>query len=56
MQYAIEMGLGAIIYTPSFMKIGSDIQQLIGGKHRQHGYLISLLLFFKIRNVDYKLY
>jgi hypothetical protein len=25
-----EMGSGAMIYIPSFMKIGSDIQKLIG--------------------------
>jgi predicted metalloprotease len=27
---AIEMGSGAVIYVPSFMKIGSGIQKLIG--------------------------
>jgi hypothetical protein len=26
--YAAEMGSGAMIYIPSFMKIGSDIQKL----------------------------
>jgi hypothetical protein len=31
MKYAVEMGSGAIIYTPSFMKIGSGIQRLMGG-------------------------
>jgi hypothetical protein len=46
MKYAIEMGSSAIIYIPSFMKIGSGIQKLIGGIHRQHGDLISLFLFF----------
>jgi hypothetical protein len=25
------MGSGAVIYVPSFIKIGSDIQKLIGG-------------------------
>jgi hypothetical protein len=36
-----------MIYVPSFIKIGSDIPKLIRGihKHRQHGDLISLLLF-----------
>jgi hypothetical protein len=27
MNYAIEMGSGAIIYIPSFIKIGSGIQK-----------------------------
>jgi hypothetical protein len=34
MKYAIEMGLGAMIYTPSFIKIDSGIQKLIGGIRR----------------------
>jgi hypothetical protein len=29
--YAVEMGTGATIYIPSFIKTGSDIQKLIGG-------------------------
>jgi hypothetical protein len=50
MKYAIEMGPSAMIYIPSFVKIGSGIQKLIGGdmqKHRQRGDLISLLLFLQ---------
>jgi hypothetical protein len=43
------MGSGAVIYIPSFIKIGSGIQELIGGRHRQQGDLISLVYFFKIR-------
>jgi hypothetical protein len=31
MKYALEMGSGAIIYIPSFIKIGSGIQTLMGG-------------------------
>jgi hypothetical protein len=31
MKYAIEMGSGAMIYIPSFIKTGSGIQKLIGG-------------------------
>jgi hypothetical protein len=31
MKYAVEMGSGAIIHIPSFIKIDSDIQKLIGG-------------------------
>jgi hypothetical protein len=34
MKYAVEMGSGAMIYIPSFLKIGSPIQKLIGGIHR----------------------
>jgi hypothetical protein len=29
MKYAVEMGSGAMIYIPSFIKIGSGIQKLI---------------------------
>jgi hypothetical protein len=43
MKYAVEMGLGVMIYIPSFIKIGSGIQKLIVGIHRQHGDLISVL-------------
>jgi hypothetical protein len=28
---AVEMGSGAMLYIPSFMKIGSGIQKLMGG-------------------------
>jgi hypothetical protein len=31
MKYAVEMGSGAVIYIPSFIKISSAIQNLIGG-------------------------
>jgi hypothetical protein len=31
MKYAVEIGSGAMIYTPSFIKIGSGIQKLMGG-------------------------
>jgi hypothetical protein len=34
MKYAVEMGSGAVIYIPSFIKIGSVIERLIGGIHR----------------------
>jgi hypothetical protein len=34
MKYAVEMGSGAMIYIPSFIKIGSGIQKLIRGIHR----------------------
>jgi hypothetical protein len=59
MKYAVEVGSGAMIYIPSFIKIGSVIQKfiLVGGDtqtHRQHSILIRLLLFIyflKIRKV-----
>jgi hypothetical protein len=31
MRNAVEMGSGAMMYIPSFIKIGSDIQKLLGG-------------------------
>jgi hypothetical protein len=30
MKYAVEMGSGAVIYIPYFIKIGSGIQKLMG--------------------------
>jgi hypothetical protein len=30
MKYAVEIGLCAMIYRPSFIRIGSGIQKLIG--------------------------
>jgi hypothetical protein len=48
--YALEMGLSAMIYIPSFIKIDSGIQKLLGGIHiqrdRQKHDLKRLLLFF----------
>jgi hypothetical protein len=32
MKYASEMGSGAMIYIPSFIRIGSGIQKLIGAR------------------------
>jgi hypothetical protein len=49
-KYAVEMGLDAMLYIPSFMKNGSGIQKLLyrdSQIHRQHGDLISLLLFLQ---------
>jgi hypothetical protein len=42
-----EDGLGAMIYIPNFMKVGSAIQKLMEGIQSQHGDRISLLLFFQ---------
>jgi hypothetical protein len=49
MKYAVGMGLGAMIYIPSFIKSGSGIQKLIGGMHikTQQGDPTSLLLFLQ---------
>jgi hypothetical protein len=49
-KYSVEKGSGVMIRIPSFIKICSDIQKLIGEDsqtHRQYGNRISLLLFFK---------
>jgi hypothetical protein len=35
MNYAVKMGSGAMIYIPSFIKIGSAIQKLIRELHVQ---------------------
>jgi hypothetical protein len=32
-KYAVEMGSGAMIYLPNFIKIGSGIQKLIEGRY-----------------------
>jgi hypothetical protein len=48
------MGSGAVIYVPSFIKIDSGVQKLIGGIRRHiesRCDLMSLLYFFKIRKV-----
>jgi hypothetical protein len=34
MKYAVEMGSGAMIYIPSSIKIGSDVQKFIREIHR----------------------
>jgi hypothetical protein len=47
------MGSGAVIYVPSFIKIGSGVQMLIGRDTQTHtdSNVISLVyyIFFKIR-------
>jgi hypothetical protein len=47
MKYTVEMGSDAMMFIPIFMKMGSGIQKLIEGIHRQreHGDLINLLFF-----------
>jgi hypothetical protein len=52
MKCAVEMGLGALIYVPGFIKTSSAIQELLARyRYRQQGNLISLLLFLKIKKV-----
>jgi hypothetical protein len=54
MECAVEIGSGAMVYIPSFIKIRSAIQKLIGGDtqtYRQHGDRISLLLFLQNKKV-----
>jgi hypothetical protein len=50
MKYGVEMGLGAMIYIPSYIKIGSAIRKLIRGHtqtHRQHGDCLRVHLRFQ---------
>jgi hypothetical protein len=50
------MGSGAVIYVPSFIKIGSGIQELIGvihrHTHRQQRDLINLLNYMLLSEVS----
>jgi hypothetical protein len=58
-EYAVQMGSGAMIYIPSFIKTGSGIQKLMeggGGIHRETdtGTMVTskaYFYFFKIRKV-----
>jgi hypothetical protein len=58
MKYALEMGSSGMIYIPSFIKIVSGIQKLLGGIHiqiyRQQRDLISLILFFQNKEIRLK--
>jgi hypothetical protein len=48
MEYAVQIVSGAMMYIPSFIKIASGIQKLIGGEgviHSQHGDQINLLIY-----------
>jgi hypothetical protein len=47
MKYDIEMGSGAMVYIPSFIKTGSGTEKLVAGAHRRHGDRIRLLLFYQ---------
>jgi hypothetical protein len=41
MKHVVEMGSGAMIYIPGFIKIGSGIQKLIRGMHRHPDSMMS---------------
>jgi hypothetical protein len=43
MKYAVEIGSGAMIYIPSFIKIGLGIRKLmgVGGDTQTHSIVIS---------------
>jgi hypothetical protein len=60
-KYALEMGSGAMLYAPSFIKTGSGIQMLIGRTHKhtdiETAWLFlksTFIFFFKIRKVSQK--
>jgi hypothetical protein len=49
MKYAIEISSGAMIFIPSFIKIGLGIQKLIRGRHTDSIAISkAYLYFFKI--------
>jgi hypothetical protein len=54
-KYTAEVGSGAIIYIPSFIKTGSSIQKLIGGGIHRHvdNMLISSAYFYLFK---YRMY
>jgi hypothetical protein len=58
MKYTVEMGSVAMIYIPSFIKIGSGIQRLMGRIHRHTDSMeitSAYFHFFKIKKVGKKL-
>jgi hypothetical protein len=54
MKYAVEMGSSAVIYIPSFIKIGSGVQKRDIQTHRQRDDLISLCLFLQTKESKLK--
>jgi hypothetical protein len=44
MKSAVEMGSGVMIYIPSFIKTGSDIQRLIVGDTQTHRQIDSMVI------------
>jgi hypothetical protein len=58
MKYFVKMGSGAMMHIPSFIKIASGIQKLIGGDaetHRQHGDRISQFYESRLKQIIRKL-
>jgi hypothetical protein len=51
-----EMDSGAVIYIPSFIRIGSGIRKLVRGIHRQQDGPINLLSFFQNKESSLKCY
>jgi hypothetical protein len=54
MKYASDMGSGAVIYIPTFVKIDSGIQTLIEGTHRHTDSMViayACFHFLKIRKI-----
>jgi hypothetical protein len=55
MKYAVEMGSGDVIYTPTFIKTGSHIQKLMCGwdtqRDKLYGDRVSLLLLFQSKKI-----
>jgi hypothetical protein len=53
MKYAVEMSSTDMIYTPSFINIGSTTEKLLGGyTHRQQDNLTSLPLYFHNKRLN----
>jgi hypothetical protein len=60
MVYTVDMGLGAMLYVPNFIKIGSSIQKLLRGdthrnRHTNSKFLRKAALFFFFQNKESKL-
>jgi hypothetical protein len=47
MKYAVEIGSGAMIYIPSFIKFGSGIQKLVWMIHRHTDSMIISEAYFR---------
>jgi hypothetical protein len=45
-KYTVEIGSGAMIYIPNFIKIGSGIQKLMDGVHRHIDNKVILQAYF----------
>jgi hypothetical protein len=58
MKYAVEMGSGAMIYIPSFVKTGSGVQKFMEGiyRHTQTAWWSHkpTFIFFKIKKLGYE--